>query len=632
MKSVKKTKEKLTSKPHRVAVFEGLLAIFTGAFTVLLSLLLSGVSYLNLSQPLQFQGDSLVVANTILSAQIGSPFYFAQLGAPSGQRLGFSAFGIQWFQSYFAGALTFGEPNPWLAANRYMIYSIFVIAIAAFLASRLVGINRIASVAIGGSMGLLRGIFAWAGWPFLQNYAGLLLITAIAISLMSGRTLSSLLPAQLGSQRSTAAYSWLLVIFAACLTATGDNYYIWFGLMVLGLSLVLSFFTKARSLQTLKSFMILISIQTFIIFLEIAPIASSRVLSGLPLMEPSTGDRRAFAALANGGELPAAFMPEQESFSMGLLKNFTPFGAFINEYQMSSIIISKDSRAGIATILVIVILGLFFFQRFLNKQGRVFVAENSKIFTSTIIALVLSFLLFVRGGLGLLISFFFPFLRGYDRAVILISFCALLVLGLISSGQLTQKRFYKALGALGLILVLLDNISGIKPRVQNLQNEDNGYFISAKPEVIENLVDSARKNFKKDCSILVTPVNTYPVDFEAVIVSYLTYETIKPGLVQPGPAWTAGSIPGTPGANFNQRFRELFLAKDYKLLLNESQNAGVCGAVSFGGLQDALNSASPGVFDSSKTIEEALSTRFTRVCFTDSETGIKLFCPEKPKT
>jgi hypothetical protein len=277
-------------------------------------------------------------------------------------------------------------------------------------------------------------------------------------------------------------------------------------------------------------------------------------------------------------------------------------------------------------------LGIFFFRRYQEKTKSRYEVTDSKALLSAILAFVLAVLLFVRGGLGLAISFVFPFLRGYDRAVVLVTFSALLVLGLIASGKLTRKNSYRVGATAVLILMIFENASGVAPRVQNLANQDNGYFYAAGVSTIDDLVKSAGNNLGDKCSVLTLPVNTYPVDFPAGIVSWLTYESLKPGLIESKIKWTAGAIPGTPGSDVNSRFRELYVAKDYAQLLIESKSAGACGVVVFGGLQNAMNLATVGTFDRSEIIEGEVMKQFGKICFSDDQTGIKLFCPSKPKT
>ena len=173
---------------------------------------------------------------------------------------------------------------------------------------------------------------------------------------------------------------------------------------------------------------------------------------------------------------------------------------------------------------------------------------------------------------------------------------------------------------------MLDNFSGIQLRGQDLGRADFGDFTGASLPDIEALVEEADKSFAEGCSVLVLPVTTYPVDFPATIVSYLTYETLKPGLVSSDLSWTSGAIPDTPGSHPNARFRELFLARDYERLQSESKDAGSCGVVMFSGLQDAIAKANPSGFDDSSTIRDRFSIGYPDICFEEEETGIVLMC------
>jgi hypothetical protein len=553
------------------------------------------------------------------------------LAAPNGQALGFSAYGIQWIQSTWAGILTMGDPNPWLASNLYMVYSIFIIAFSVYVALRVLSVSRLLAVIAAIAMTSLRGVFAWAGWPFLQNYAGLFLFTALALRVLSAdRQSVSILPNGLSRAPDQAkrTYSIILLLFTIAVSATGDNYYMWFGLFVLtfafGVTLIRS---RMRLDQGPKQMLLLLISQAMVIFVAMIPIVLSRLLSGLPIREDSLSDRRAFAALANGGEIPGLFLLENNTFLMTLFRQIPSIGGFLDEYDSSSLVISEDYRGGAAPALLLILLGVILVMRVRSSNNfKIFEQPSSLPLKLALVLLAFSIFLYVRGGGGLLISFIFPFLRAFDRSIVLVSFLSIVSLALIATnGNLFSKRLRVA-ALLSLSLVAADNLSGIQEREQTLARVDNGYFLTSSLSDIESLAASADNSFDSDCAVLVLPVTTYPVDFSSSVVSYATYETIKPGLVNSRVSWTSGALPGTPGSHPNARFRELFLARDYGRLQSESEQEGVCGLVIFSGLQDAMARANPAQFDSSEVLRGSFIQKYPDVCFEEKETGLVLLC------
>lgn len=617
----------------RLAVELGV-AFIASVSVVALSLWRSGIALIDLSKPLAYNGDSLTIASSVFAAQLGSPFRLESLGAPNGQALGFSAYGAQWMQSSWAAALSLGNQNPWLASNLYMIYSIFIIVFSVYVAMRLMGVTMLPAAAAAAALGSLRGIFAWAGFPFLQNYAGLFLFTAMAIRLIiSDKNHISLLPE--GFRHSPKWVSRILSVslvgFAMAVSATGDNYYMWFGLIVLGFSFIVSMVKSGFRLDKRSRVIFWVGTsQAFVIFVALAPIVFSRIFSGLPLREASLSDRRPFAALATGGEITGLLLPENNTFLMTLLREITVVNNFILEYESSSIILSEDYKAGSAPMLLVgVLLTIFYFHFKERKDFKVLMDHKRFTLKIVLVFLAFSIFLYVRGGGGLIISFIFPFLRGFDRAIVLVSFLSVLAIAIIASRKFEFTTKVQSTALLALLIIVLDNFSGIQLRDQDLARTDLGDFKGASISDIEALTEQAERSFAEECSVLVLPVTTYPVDFPATIVSYLTYETLKPGLVTSDISWTSGAIPDTPGSHPNARFRELFLARDYERLQIESKELGSCGVVMFSGLQDAIAQANPAEFDASKIVRDRFSIRYPDICFEEKETGIVLMCNQQ---
>ena len=628
---------KFSDSTSRVKFSMQLLAGFSLAAAVtLISFRLSDLSLEDLSKPLIHSADTLVVANTILATFGNSPFLLESLSAPEGQRLGYSAFGIQWIQSSFAGALAGGSQNPWLAMNLYMLFAIFSIVLISFLGSRLLGLGLLPSTLIAGAMAFAKGgAFGWVEWPFLQHYSGLILSVVITILFARGLTLFELSKSNLGlSSRAARSFSWIILVLLFFLLITGDNYYMWFSLIITSFVVISQFFLRRPNFN-IKGLYSLALLQILSLIVTIGPIALTRVLSGLGISESSTGDRRAFAALANGGELPSLFLNGERSLSTTSLRNIGVFENFLNEYNSSSLVVTEGSRAGISLgILLVILAGFFVFRRFLARENASLDSKSLDLghdLIATLAFLVLAVLLYLRGGLGLAIAFGFPYLRGFDRIVIVITFLALISLGLIATRGLPGWSGWKSLATVAIVATLIDGASNSPPVNTDESSRDNGTYFVAGQSVISDMVASAglieRELGKASCNFLVLPVTSYPVDFSAGVVSYDTYETIKPALsLENSVAWTSGAIPGTPGSHINQRYRELFHAKDYERLYSESRENGACGIVVFGSLQTAMHVATDGFFDHEDEVLRQMQVNYPDICFRDDETRITLLC------
>ena len=585
-----------------------------------------------------YMGDSIQFANLIAAAQAGNVFYFPKLAAPGGQNWLSTAYGSEWMQVSFASALASSEAGPWLAINIYLLFSVMLVTVSTFFASRFLGVKILPAILVALTAGLLRGPFAWAGWPTLQNYAGLILFSAIVVKVLQGYPLGNL---NGRSPADTATKNQKLIsggILAATflVSSLNANYYMWFA-GILAFASCVAVILTTRNWLVVKRLLVLAGGQLLVITIALLPIVATRILNHRTLQEISTGDRRAFAALANGGEIPSLFMSAQSSISDAILRLIPPVRAFLDEYQSSPFITDARPRGGLALSLLVLVLALWYVSTLRRKEAQFRPFASNETIPAALLVMVLFVLMYIRGALGLVVAFVVPSLRGFDRVIPLVSIMALMILGLVAS-QVSLKILKRVSGA-ALVLCMLDYSSAVVPfdqptsRGVNTSTTEilaNGYeYKSASLGEITRITQLAESKMGSNCAVLVLPVNTYPVDFPSGVVSYLTYDTLKPALIKANLRWSSGAVPDTIGDQESTNLRNLYLNREYSLLSKAGQTNGFCGALVFGSLQNAMSSTNPEAFDTLDTVVNAFISNGYSVCGKEENSNLTLLCAAK---
>lgn len=607
-------------------------AAAVGLFGLVIGMLRAGAFSSDINRPMIYTEDSLQFANLIASAQLGSPFFNSRLAAPTGQTWANTAYGAEWMQTAFAAWLASSFDGPWAASQVYLYFSYFLVIFCAYIGARLLQIPRSIAALVGLATAPIRGPFSWEDWPFLQNYAGLILITVVAIRFAAGAKISELLPIdpRTSSEKAQKSRGVVLICAVMLVLATGGNYYMWFGLflcLLLGLALLCRKALWARA----KRVGLLIIGQAVVISFELLPIVYSRLSTGLQLSESSTGDRRAFAALVNGAEIPALFLPNNLNPSMDLLKLLPNFKAFIDEYNTSSLIFYSEPRGGI--IVAAAFVSLCFWWLGFMRKNHAFKQQNklSPNLIATTLILLISIGMFIRGGLGLAISFAVPFLRAFDRMSALVIFLSAVTVALFTLSSNNNKKYLRIAFVVALGISVIDMNAGITKYNQVGWSENrqivvgSSTLVSASPDSISNLNKSASSNFGHDCAVLVLPATTYPIDFETGIPSSLTYETIKPGLVAGSHVrWSSGAVPDTQKNWVFDALRRSYLNKEYATLIADAKSLGMCGVAVFESLQDVISSATAGKYDSSDTLLNRLKELGASSVYYDEHAELRL--------
>lgn len=630
--------------------FDLLLAITSGVLATLVFYVRSGWSQILMDQPLLYFGDPLYYANLVRNAQVGDALFGKNLGAPLGQQFGLSAYGYEWIQNEFVALFASISDGPWLAINRFVLYTFWITAFCAYISFRLLNLYRLPS---------FLGAIAFAVIPYhqpysvgLANMSGFVLMLAVLFRILIGKNLTNLFTDYFGQRYSEGinrALNISLLLSVMLFQLTSTLYYLIFAI-ILTLTLIVYFTILTFDSRKLRSLILVLFFQVAVILLDLAPIIYSRLKAGLTLSEQSTGDRRPFAAYVNGGDPLALFMPfSDRSIYYEIASNFPRFKDFYIEYSSQI----KDGYeyiiypGGLTVLLAALLLALGVFRANLNHNVVIEWRSFNLELKVLIGLLLLCIAWYSRSGLGTLFSFFFPYVRGYARFSVFVLFISIAVIAMMASdGKNSRIKF---LAVFSLILVNLDVVSNIY--VINQSNTNSMVRIVGESERerqpigsneisfrslghlgTTKLVDFAEKNLESACSVQVFPLSSFMVDFNLGVVSYYNLDLIKPGLEPSTIRWSSGGISGTPNNLFTDSWLSSYQKGEYGNLLQEVKLQGYCGILFFRGVQDAFNQAGndrESHYGKSDELTELLIRNFGPPCYSDIESAVDLYCIAK---
>jgi len=630
--------------------FDLLLAIISGGLSTLVFYSRSGWSQISMDQPLLYFGEPLYYANLVRNAQLGDALFGKNLGAPLGQQFGLSAYGYEWIQNEFVALFASLSGGPWLAINRFVLYTFWITAFCAYISFRLLKLYRIPS---------FLGAIAFTLIPYhqpysvgLANMSGFVLMLAVLFRIVIGKNLTNLLTDHFGqrySEKLNRALNLSLLLSVVLFQLTSTLYYLIFAI-ILTLTLIGYFTILNFDSQKLRTLVLVFFLQIAVILLDLAPIIFSRLKAGLTLNEQSTGDRRPFAAYINGGDPLALFMPfSDRSIYYDLASKFPRFRNFYTEYSSQI----KDGYeyiiypGGLIVLLAALLLVLKLFGTRLNSNDTIEWRSMNLELRVLVSLLLLCIAWYSRSGLGTLFSFFFPYVRGYARFSVFVLFISIAVIAMMASDAKSLK--IKFLAIFSLILVNLDVVSNIYVINQSNTNSmvrivgesererqpigsDEISFRSLGHLGTTKLVDFAEKNLESACSVQVLPMSSFMVDFNLGVVSYYNLDLIKPGLEPSTIRWSSGGISGTPNNAFTDSWLPSYQKGEYGNLIQELKSQGNCGILFFRGVQDAFNQAGKNKefqYGKSEGLTELLLKNFGPPCYSDIESAVDMYCISK---
>ena len=638
-------------KRHPKQYFDFFLIPLSGLLPVLIFIRLSSWGSLKLRDPLDYSADILQYGNWVANAQKGSVLFTHHLGAPLGQQLGLSAYGYEWIQAKFVSLFASYSSGPWLAMNRYLIFTYLLTGITTYLSIRWMRVTPL--VALIGSLAFNGAIFHET-FAVQEIHLGMLAsippAIVLCIKILQGSTLENLLVSSKGVL-TRRLINGSVVILISSLSFTGAFYYQMLLVILIASTVVLLLVRKMirRAMRQL-TYMIIMIIPLVIGY---APIIFARLNNQLGLSEPSTSDRRPFAVYANSGDLFSLFSPTSpNSLYYRLFSKVGEFKSFMTEYWSSPIINNSEYSIhplGLALSFVIILYAIIFiiarWDR-TNKGERISFEDAVKV-SSTL--LLISVIWFVRGGLGTFASFLFAYMRSYSRLTIVVLFISVMILCLCATASSWRASKLRWLALAMVSIVALDNWSATTKISQNStvsmvkqvgQNELPGSSIGAQGFAVRTLgiqgtrrlTREATQKLPPNCSVLVLPLVSFPVDFHFGLVSYYGYETLKPGLEPSQINWSSGGIPGTPNNSYVDKWLPDYQEAKYGAFLPSISTAGFCGILMMRGLQDGFNLAGPGSgskYGSGEDFTTLLIQRFGAPCYSDIDSAIDLYCLKK---
>ena len=631
-----------------------------GVVSIYAFVLRSGWQHLKLSQPLMYFADPVYYANLVANAQQGNPLHGYHLGGVAGQQYSMSAYGFEWVQSSFVSLFASAQAGPWLAMNRFLIYTFFATAVCAFLSLKYLKIPTPYCFFAALAFSLIPDHQPYS--VGLANMSVLPPALVLMWKLYSGATIKELFPwldRWIQSERKKFTVSVAILILLALFELTAATYYILL-LILFSLSLVAILLFKPGNSRKIRNFLIFIVTQVIALIICLGPILLNKLISGLSFSEPSTGDRRPFAAYANGGDLISLVSPFSErSLFYKILSHFKIFKNFYSEYTTSSITTGTEYIVhpfGLLIPAVAIFLVIFIIKHnyktkspTLNHKSKlpiqkIVFSEDQKI---GLVFISLALAWYFRGGLGTFTAFLFPYVRGYARFNAIITFLTLATFGTF----IDKLNYKKSISIMGIVFfVVLDTASSI-PRISvnnqiALVKEIGKDEIPGSSSAIKNLkftslgYDQAIKllNFtnthlRKGCLVYELPMMHFPVDFSIGIPSYYSYELIKPGISGTSQNWSAGGIPGTPANGSFDRLWPAYANSNFIALENAFKSERACGILIFRSIADDIAIAGNSLgnhFPPSTALIENLTKEYGQPCYTDNNSQITLFCTSSP--
>lgn len=643
---------------NKERVIELLVGVIVGLTSVSLFVFRSGWNNLNINQPLSYFADPIYYANLVRNAQSGSVLLGSGLGAPQGQQYGLSAYGFEWIQSHFIALFASEELGPWLALNRFSIYTFFATGLCSYIALRWMNLNLFPAAIGAVAFTLIPNHQVIS--PGLGNMSALALIIGVIFRMASGRELSELFFSntkhKMKSQHSRDSKDKIfahqnLVVNTILLTAicffqlTAALYYIMFT-SLLGGSLLLYLLLRRRKLTQLRSIFVFLSLQVTTMLIALLPIIIGRFSNNLPFSEPSTGDRRPFAAYANGGDIFGIFSPfSANSLFYRLVSKVPTVDGFYSEYFASPITLGSEYifyPSGFVFVAIFIV-AMFII---VGPSGS-YKTLVSQITPFTIL-ICLTIAWYLRGGFGTYFSFLFPYVRGYARFSAILIFMGIALLGHLSSQN--KRNPLKNLSQILLVIVLIDTVSNIAVMNQSVnkgevrtvgEGELAGSSLNKATGITlrtlgylgtKELILESERNFNKDCSIAVLPLASFMVDFKIGITSYYTLEFIKPGLEPSSLKWSSGGISGTPHNAFTDRNLANYQSGEYSGLFEDIKSMGFCGVLIFRSVQNAFYEAGPSNgsnYGNPDILVQKMIGRFGEPCYSDIDSAVDLFCIRK---
>jgi hypothetical protein len=627
-------------------------ALLVGTLSVALFYSRSGWNHVKANMPVMYFGDPIYYANLVHNSQQGNPLIGKNLGGPLGQQLNLTAYGFEWVQSWVVSLFASASSGPWLAMNRFLLFTFFITGFSSYISFRWLKINRFIAVVCALSFSLIPD-----HQPYdvgLANMSALAVTLAILWKIATGTRVIELF--DFGITKKWSLYqrrAWNISIFLiiGIFQLTAATYYLLLPTLLAG-SLLIYFMIVRGKKSRIINLIIYIAVQLGIIFVCLGPLVVSRMLAHLPFSETSTGDRRPFAAYANGGDLFALVSPlRADSAYAKLIGHLPKVQAFFQEYWNSPLTNGSEyivHSGGILFFFLLLVSLVYFYTRGKTKNIQKFTQMIRGLELEMI--LVLFFLTlgwYLRGGLGTFLSFLFPYVRGYARYSSLLTFFGLAILGILSS-KISETYLRKAF-LVFLLLVFIDNSSAIQ-KVQQM-NSTSMIRIVGVGELAgastlaqgiglhslgflgtQNLDLVSSQKLSPGCTVLELPLVTYPVDFAIGITSYYTYELIKPGLENSSVKWSAGGISGSPNNQFSDHWIGQYQTGDYHGFLPAIEKEKYCGILVFRGVQQAFFEAgikNGSYYGPATDLTKQLIGRFGNPCYSDIDSAVDLYCLKK---
>jgi len=650
-----------------VVIQEAIYILINALLPVMFFTFASGWSKVTKKFPLDYSADILQYGNWVSNAQHGSVLFTKHLGGPLGQEYGLSAYGYEWVQSKFVSIFAHYSSGPWLAMNRYIIFTYVLTGLLGYLSLRWLGASKVFATLGSVAFNMIQAHETFAIQELHLAMIGVIPVTlALLVKISTGTPLLSLFDSKSNStsnkfksnstsirfksnSTSNRLLSLLSLILVTLLIFTSAFYYDMLIIVLYFSTAVILVLHKKKRIYAVRTTLVGLAL-CIPLAISYFPIIIARLHNQLGISEPSTADRRPFAAYANGGDFFSLFAPTSpNSVYYHFISHIGEIRNFFAEYWTSSINNNAEYSIhpmGLAVPGLVLTAILIYFQ---YSKGSLSISQIKLDLPQIISALgifILTFFWFLRGGIGTFFSFAFPFMRSYSRLSVFLIYLAIALLAMIASHPAKFGKLISIISAFALLLVAIDNVTSNGVITQKISismakqvgaNELPGASQLASGFTIrtlgilgtQNLVKSAESLLPTGCTVLELPLVSFPVDFGIGVVSYYGYEELKPG-IEPGTVnWSGGGLPGTPNNSYEDKWLPSYANGNYSTFIPSIKKSNFCGVLMFRGLQDGFADAGPSAgshYGSGEALTPLLISTFGRPCYSDIASAVDLYC------
>jgi len=440
--------------------------------------------------------------------QLGYPFVQDFSGFPQTEYVQFGIIKI----------LTVITGNALTSVNLYVVLTFPLVAIAGFALFRSVRIPILLAAFLAFGIAFVPWHFVRIGHILLANYSSMLVGL-----LLVGFVLRGTLDGPINSKRKVLLY--VLMLFGAVYVGLNGVYYAAFTVMIGGLALLFQVIAGRRVIPSIRSFLFLMVVPlTLVVALVAVKLGEVYDVTRPVIRSPFDGELyggQFMSLLSIAPSIGSGILPPQVARLSEITPEVNAEGLALN---------SLLTFVGVVVALTVLGLTLAGSRRYRRFDG---VVGDSRIWT---LALAVALLLFVKTGLGTMISFAIsPQIRAWGRISIAILAIALVVLGIVVTRWWRSRKWLPLLAALGILIALPTILDPFWS-----QRQLNHKYGAKTGDSLTAYIGSAEQVLAPNCPVLELPITVFP-EVPPVFRSR-DYSALMPYLYSSDLRWSYGAL------------------------------------------------------------------------------------------